>query len=234
MADIAHPAGLIATGLLNNAVNHCHIVTSTTHKTLRGPRGGIILMGKDFENPFGKKNAKGEVLMMSALLDASVFPGMQGGPLEHIIAAKAIAFQEALQPNYTDYCKRIIANTQALAEALKDRNYRLISGGTDNHSILIDISGKNITGKDADIALGKAHITVNKNMIPFDVLSPFITSGIRIGAAAITTRGLNVQDMPQIVEWMDEVILHPNDDLKIKRVGEKVKKFMGGFGLFQG
>ena len=232
MADIAHPAGLIATGLLNNAIKYCHIVTSTTHKTLRGPRGGVILLGKDFENPWGKVNAKGEILKMSQLLDSAVFPGAQGGPLEHIIAAKAVAFGEALTENYHQYCKKIIENSQVLAKFLQEKNYRLISSGTDNHSILIDVSSKNVTGKEAEIALGKAHITVNKNMIPFDNLSPFITSGIRIGTPALTTRGLGIKDMEEIAIWIDESIRFANDDQKLYAIAEKVKQKMKAFPLF--
>ncbi|HEY0045404.1 MAG TPA: serine hydroxymethyltransferase, partial [Flavobacterium sp.] len=200
MADIAHPAGLIAKGLMNDPVPHCHIITTTTHKTLRGPRGGMILMGKDFENPFGLKTPKGEVRMMSSVLDLAVFPGNQGGPLMHIIAAKAVAFGEALSDEFFHYARQVQANAKAMAAAFVERGYNIISGGTDNHMMLIDLRNKNITGKDAENALVKAEITVNKNMVPFDDKSPFVTSGIRVGTAAITTRGLLEEDMPIIVE----------------------------------
>ena len=212
LADIAHPAGMIAAGILTNPLPHCHIVTSTTHKTLRGPRGGIIMMGKDFENPWGHKTPKGEVKMMSALLDAAVFPGTQGGPLEHVIAAKAIAFGEALTQEYKDYMKQVQVNAQAMAKALVEKGYQIISGGTENHLMLIDLRNKNISGKAAENALVKADITLNKNMVPFDDKSPFVTSGIRIGTAAITTRGLKEQHMAEIVELIDEVIMnHENE-----------------------
>ena len=190
LADIAHPAGLIAAKLLKDPIQHCHIVTSTTHKTLRGPRGGIILMGNDFENPWGRKTKKGNPIMMSSVMNSGVFPGMQGGPLEHVIAAKAVAFEEALQPSFTLYGEEVIANAQAMAKEFVSRGYSVISGGTDNHLMLIDLNSKNVTGKEAENALVKADITVNKNMVPFDTRSPFVTSGIRIGTAAITTRGL--------------------------------------------
>ena len=231
-ADIAHPAGLIATGLLNNAVKHCHIVSSTTHKTLRGPRGGLLLLGEDFENPWGRKNTKGDPLKMSQLLDAAVFPGIQGGPLEHIIAAKAIAFEEALQPSYKEYCQQIIKNTQVLGKTLQEKGYRLISGGTQNHLILVDMSSKKITGKAAESLLVSAHITTNKNMIPFDPLSPAITSGIRLGAAALTTRGLVEKDMVQIGNWIDEIIVSKENTSKINTIGNEIQKYMGQFPLF--
>ena len=206
MADIAHPAGLIAKGILNDPIPHCHIVTTTTHKTLRGPRGGMIMMGQDFENPFGLKTPKGEARMMSSLLDSGVFPGNQGGPLEHIIAAKAIAFGEALTDDFMHYMLQVKHNADAMAKAFVDRGYHIISDGTDNHMMLIDLRNKNITGKDAEQALVKAEITVNKNMVPFDDKSPFVTSGIRVGTPAITTRGLKEVDMDAIVGLIDEVI----------------------------
>ncbi|WP_306568228.1 serine hydroxymethyltransferase, partial [Flavobacterium lindanitolerans] len=206
MADISHPAGLIAKGLMNDPIPHCHIVTTTTHKTLRGPRGGMILMGKDFENPFGIKTPKGEIRMMSSLLDAAVFPGNQGGPLEHIIAAKAVAFGEALSDEFFTYARQLQKNAKAMAAAFVKRGYNIISGGTDNHMMLIDLRNKNISGKEAENALVKAEITVNKNMVPFDDKSPFVTSGIRVGTAAITTRGLVEADMETIVDLMDRVI----------------------------
>ena len=222
LADISHPAGLIARGLLNNPLPHCHIVTTTTHKTLRGPRGGMIMMGKDFENPFGLKTPKGETRMMSSVLDMAVFPGTQGGPLEHIIAAKAIAFGEALSDEYLTYITQVKANAQAMAKAFVDRGYGIISGGTDNHMMLIDMRNKNITGKDAEIALGKADITVNKNMVPFDDKSPFVTSGIRVGTAAITSRGYKEADMEEIVSLIDQVISNPADEANLEEVKNKV------------
>ncbi len=222
LADISHPAGLIARGLLNNPLPHCHIVTTTTHKTLRGPRGGMIMMGKDFENPFGLKTPKGETRMMSSVLDMAVFPGTQGGPLEHIIAAKAIAFGEALSDEYLTYITQVKANAQAMAKAFVDRGYGIISGGTDNHMMLIDLRNKNITGKDAELALGKADITVNKNMVPFDDKSPFVTSGIRVGTAAITSRGYKESDMEEIVSLIDQVISNPSDEAHLEEVKNKV------------
>ncbi|MDA0304013.1 MAG: serine hydroxymethyltransferase [Bacteroidetes bacterium] len=233
LADISHPAGLIAVGLLNDPMPHCHIVTSTTHKTLRGPRGGIIMMGQDFENPWGLATPKGAVRKMSSLLDSGVFPGMQGGPLEHVIAAKAIAFGEALEPTYKGYMQQVIRNAQAMAAAFVERGYDLISGGTDNHLMLIDLRNKNVTGKAADLALGRAHITVNKNMVPFDTQSPFVTSGIRLGTA-VTTRGMMEADMVQMVDWIDAVICAPEDDAVIGRVGEAVRMRMRGLPLFGG
>jgi glycine hydroxymethyltransferase len=222
LADISHPAGMIARGLLNNPLPHCHIVTTTTHKTLRGPRGGMIMMGQDFENPFGLKTPKGEPRMMSSVLDMAVFPGTQGGPLEHIIAAKAIAFGEALSDEYLSYITQVKVNAQAMAKAFMDRGYGIISGGTDNHMMLIDLRNKNITGKDAEQALGKAEITVNKNMVPFDDKSPFVTSGIRVGTAAITTRGYKESDMEEIVSLMDQVLSNPADEAVLADVKSKV------------
>ncbi|WP_276090929.1 serine hydroxymethyltransferase [Pedobacter sp. JY14-1] len=233
MADISHPAGLIAKGLLNNPLPHCHIVTTTTHKTLRGPRGGMIMMGKDFENPFGLKTPKGETRMMSSLLDMAVFPGTQGGPLEHIIAAKAIAFGEALSDEYGDYVKQVQANAQAMAKAFVSRGYGIISGGTDNHLMLIDLRNKNITGKLAEESLGKAEITVNKNMVPFDDRSPFVTSGIRVGTAAITSRGFKETEMEQIVSLIDRVITNPEDEGNLQAVREEVKALVGRFPLYK-
>lgn len=232
MADIAHPAGLIAKGLLSSPFDHCHIVTSTTHKTLRGPRGGIILIGKDFENPFGKKDPKGNIRMMSSLIDLAVFPGIQGGPLEHIIAAKAVAFGELLSEDYNQYAKQIQLNAQAMAKAFMDRQYQLISNGTDNHLMLIDLRNKNITGKKAQEVLDKAHITLNKNAVPFDDKSPFITSGIRVGVPAITTRGLCENHMELIVDLVDTVLMNIDDESIISSVGKKTKEFMSQFELY--
>jgi len=232
LADISHPSGLIAKGVLNDPLPHCHIVTSTTHKTLRGPRGGIIMMGKDFENPFGLKTPKGELRKMSALLDSGVFPGTQGGPLEHIIAAKAIAFQEALSDQYMEYIVNVQKNARAMAAEFVKFGYKVISGGTDNHLMLIDLRSKNVTGKDAEIALGKADITINKNMVPFDDKSPFVTSGIRVGAAAITTRGLNEKDAVKVVGWINEVVVNHADDKKLAAIKKKVNKLMSDFPLF--
>ena len=232
LADISHPAGLIATKLLNDPLEHCHVVTSTTHKTLRGPRGGIIMMRHDFDNPWGLKSPKGEIKSVSSLLDAAVFPGMQGGPLEHVIAAKAVAFGEALQPEFKAYTRRVIENAQALAEALNERGYQLISGGTDNHLMLIDLRNKDVTGKDADLALGKAHITVNKNMVPFDERSPFVTSGIRVGTAAITTRGMGADDMATVADWIDRAIVSRNSDAELAKIASEVKAKMSAYPLF--
>ena len=231
-ADIAHPAGLIAKGLLNDPVPHCHIVTTTTHKTLRGPRGGLILMGKDFENPFGLKTPKGEIRMMSSLLDSSVFPGNQGGPLEHVIAAKAVAFLEALSDDFLRYAIQIQKNARKLASLLIAKGYNIISNGTDNHLMLIDLRNKNISGKDAEAALGKAEITVNKNMVPFDTRSPFVTSGIRVGVAAITTRGLIESDMERIADFIDRAISHHTDDEYLESIAEEVNLFMEDRPLF--
>ncbi|TAF44849.1 MAG: serine hydroxymethyltransferase [Sphingobacteriales bacterium] len=233
LADISHPSGLIARGLLTDPLPHCHIVTTTTHKTLRGPRGGLIMMGKDFENPFGIKNPKGELRMMSALLDSAVFPGIQGGPLEHIIAAKAIAFGEALSDSYMKYILQVKKNADAMANAFVERGYTLISGGTDNHLMLIDLTNKNVSGKAAEEALGKADITVNKNMVPFDTRSPFVTSGIRVGTAAISTRGLKEKHMVKIVEFIDEVICNLTDEIAIERVRQKVNILMAKHPLYK-
>jgi len=233
MADISHPAGLIARGLLDNPLPHCHIVTTTTHKTLRGPRGGMIMMGKDFENPFGLKTPKGETRMMSSVLDMAVFPGTQGGPLEHIIAAKAIAFGEALTDEYLAYAKQLQINAQAMAKAFVSRGYGIISGGTDNHLMLIDLRNKNITGKLAENALEKADITVNKNMVPFDDRSPFVTSGIRVGTAAITTRGFKETDMEEIVELIDQVITNPEDEKNLEQVKQRVVALVSRFPLYK-
>ena len=232
MADIAHPAGLIAKNLLQSPFEHCHFVTTTTHKTLRGPRGGMILMGKDFENPFGIKTSKGETRMMSSLIDAAVFPGIQGGPLEHVIAAKAVAFFEILTDDFTAYAKQIIANAQAMARAFLEKGYHIVSGGTDNHLLLIDLRNKNITGRKAEQTLVKADITVNKNMVPFDDKSPFVTSGIRVGVPAITTRGLKEEHMAQIVEWIDTLICDPDNEHKIATVKSAVNRFMEQFPLY--
>lgn len=232
LADISHPAGLIAAGLLNDPLEFCHVVTSTTHKTLRGPRGGVIMVRHDFQNPWGLKTPKGEVKKFTTLLDSAVFPGMQGGPLEHVIAAKAVAFGQALSPEFKQYSQRVIANAKALADELVKRGYSIISGGTDNHSMLIDLRNKNVTGKDADIALGKAHITVNKNMVPFDERSPFVTSGIRIGTAAITTRGLMPRDMSRVATWIDRAIENRASDNALSEIGKEVNTFMNGFPLF--
>lgn len=234
MIDMAHPAGLIAAGLLENPVKYAHIVTSTTHKTLRGPRGGIILLGKDFENPWGKKTPKGEVRMMSSLLNSAVFPGVQGGPLEHVIAAKAVAFGEALQPSYVDYQKQVKKNAAVMAQALIDKGYKIISGGTDNHCMLVDLRTKfpELTGKVAEKVLVEADITANKNMVPFDSRSPFLTSGIRLGTAAITTRGAKEDLMGEIVEMIDAVLSNPEDGKIIASVREKVNKIMEGYPMF--
>jgi glycine hydroxymethyltransferase len=234
MVDMAHPAGLIAAGLLDNPLKYAHVVTSTTHKTLRGPRGGIILMGKDFENPWGIKTPKGVVRTLSSLFDSSVFPGHQGGPLEHVIAAKAVAFYEALAPEFTEYQKQVLKNSRTMAEAFIELGYKVISGGTDNHSMLIDLRTKfpDITGRQVENALVKAEITVNKNMVPFDSRSPFQTSGLRLGTPAITTRGVKENLMPEIVELIDHVISNIDDDKIISAAGEKVHQMMKDFPLF--
>src|SRR5690606_37186784 len=232
MADIAHPAGLIAKGLLNDPFDHCHIITSTTHKTLRGPRGGIIMLRHDFENPWGIKDPKGKTRMMSQLLDLAVFPGTQGGPLEHIIAAKAVAFGEILSDEFTRYGKQIIANAQAMAKAFVAKGYDLISNGTDNHLMLIDLRNKTRTGKKAQETLDKAHITLNKNAVPFDDKSPFVTSGIRVGVPAITTRGMKEQDMETIVAMVDKVLMNPDDEKTIDAVKSDVKELMKKFPLY--
>ena len=232
MADIAHPAGLIVKGLLNRPFEHCHFVTTTTHKTLRGPRGGLIMMNEDFENPMGIKDPKGEVRMMSALMDLAVFPGTQGGPLEHVIAAKAVAFFEILQDGFDAYARQIVTNAQAMAAAFTDKGYNIVSGGTDNHLMLIDLRNKNISGKKAENTLVKADITINKNMVPFDDKSPFITSGIRVGVSAMTTRGLMAGDMQHIVNWLDRVLQSPDDEAVISAVKGEVNEFMKGFPLY--
>ncbi len=233
LADISHPAGLIARGLLNDPLPHCHIVTTTTHKTLRGPRGGVIMMGKDFENPWGIKTPKGEPKMMSAILDGAVFPGTQGGPLEHVIAAKAIAFGEALGEDYMKYILQVQKNAQAMAKAFTDRGYEIISGGTDNHLMLIDLRNKNITGKVAENALVKADITINKNMVPFDDKSPFVTSGIRVGTPAITSRGLKEKNMDAVVELIDAVLTDPENEKKVARIKARVNEMMEKFPLYE-
>jgi glycine hydroxymethyltransferase len=232
LADIAHPAGLIAAGLLNDPIEHCHIVSSTTHKTLRGPRGGIIMMGNNFNNPWGRMTRKGNPIKMSAILNSGVFPGMQGGPLEHVIAGKAIAFGEALKPSFKVYGQKVIKNAQAMAEAFMALDYHLISGGTDNHLMLIDLSNKGITGKQAEEALIQADITVNKNMVPFDTQSPFVTSGIRVGSAAITTRGMDEADSKRIVSWIDDVLSNIADTDKIQDVKSQVNAFASKYTLF--
>lgn len=234
MVDMAHPAGLIAAGLLDNPLKYAHIVTSTTHKTLRGPRGGLILLGKDFENPWGKTNPKGQVRMMSQLLDSAVFPGVQGGPLEHVVAAKAVAFGEILQPSWKEYAAEVKNNASAMAQALMDKGYKVISGGTDNHCILIDLRTKfpELTGKVAERVLVDADITSNKNMVPFDSRSPFQTSGIRLGTAAITTRGAKEPLMGEIVEMIDTVLNNPEDESVIKSVREKVNETMKDYPMF--
>jgi len=232
MADIAHPAGLIAKGLLRSPFEDCHFVTSTTHKTLRGPRGGIILMGTDFENPFGAKDPKGNIRMMSHLLDMAVFPGTQGGPLEHIIASKAVAFGELLTDEFTGYAKQVQKNGQSMAKAFVDRGYNIISGGTDNHLMLIDLRNKNLTGKKAQETLDKAHITLNKNAVPFDDKSPFVTSGIRVGVPAITTRGMKEKDMETVVEKVDRILMNIDDEKTIRAVSTEVKEWMKQFPLY--
>ena len=234
LADIAHPAGLIAAGLLADPLPHCHVVTSTTHKTLRGPRGGVIMLGRDFDNPFGKTTRKGTTLKMSSLLNAAVFPGMQGGPLEHVIAAKAVAFGEALTEGYRAYGRRVIANAQAFARELAARGYDIISGGTDNHSMLLDLTGKGITGKAAEQALNAAHITLNKNMVPFDARSPFVTSGVRIGTAAVTTRGFDEAACAKTVAWIDRVLGDVDDEALQAQVRLEVEEFMAGYPLYAG
>ena len=232
MADIAHPAGLIAKGLLTSPFDHCHFVTSTTHKTLRGPRGGIIMMGKDFENPFGLKDLKGNIRMMSNLLDMAVFPGTQGGPLEHVIAAKAIAFGEILSDDFTTYAKQVQANAQAMAKAFVAKDYHLISSGTDNHLMLIDLRNKNITGKKAQETLDRAHITLNKNAVPYDDKSPFVTSGIRVGVPAITTRGMKEEHMQTVVDLLDKVLMNIDDAAIVSSVSKEVNEFMLQFPLY--
>ena len=232
LADISHPSGMIATGLLSDPIPHCHVATTTTHKTLRGPRGGLILMGDDFDNPFGLKLKSGKIQKMSHLLNMAVFPGNQGGPLMHVIAAKAIAFEEAQQPSFKIYMKQVRNNAQAMAKAFIERNYKLISGGTDNHMMLIDLRNKNVTGKDVELALVKAEITANKNMVPFDDKSPFVTSGIRVGTSAITTRGLKEKDMETIVELIDRVINNIENQSILEAVAKEVHSLMKGRALF--
>ncbi len=231
-ADIAHPAGLIAAGLLNDPFDHCHIVSSTTHKTLRGPRGGIIMLRHDFENPWGIKDPKGNLRTMSQLLDLAVFPGSQGGPLEHVIAAKAVGFGENLSEDFSAYGKQIIGNAQAMARSFVNRGYNLISGGTDNHLMLIDLRNKNLTGKKAQETLDKAHITLNKNAVPFDDKSPFVTSGIRVGVPAVTTRGMKEEHMETVVEMIDKVLMNADDEKVIASVRGDVKEFMKQFPLY--
>jgi len=233
LADIAHPAGMIAAKLLNNPLPHCHIVTSTTHKTLRGPRGGIIMLGQDFENPFGEKTLKGELKTMSAVLDGAVFPGTQGGPLEHVIAGKAVAFGEALSPEFTTYQKQVAANAQALANALVAMDYKIISGGTVNHLMLIDLRNKNVSGKQAEGALVKADITANKNMVPFDDKSPFVTSGIRLGTPAITTRGFKEKDMVQVANWINQIITNIENETVLATVKAEINEYMKAFPLYE-
>ncbi|MFT4663200.1 MAG: glycine hydroxymethyltransferase [Polaribacter sp.] len=232
LADIAHPAGLIVAGLLNDPMPHCHIVTSTTHKTLRGPRGGIIMMGENFDNPWGRTTKKGNPIKMSAILNSGVFPGMQGGPLEHVIAAKAVAFFEALQPSFKTYGEQVIRNAQAMAKAFVEKGYELISGGTDNHLMLIDLRSKNVTGKQAEQSLVRADITVNKNMVPFDSQSPFVTSGMRIGTAAITTRGMMEQDCVQVVNWIDAIINDIENEQLIEDTKKEINMYMERFPLY--
>ena len=234
LADISHPSGLIAKGILNDPIPHCHIVTTTTHKTLRGPRGGLILMGNDFDNPFGKRLKNGNLRKMSSLLDSAIFPGNQGGPLEHVIAAKAVAFKEALSEEFLHYILQVKKNAKVMSDEFLKRGYNIISGGTDNHMMLIDLRNKNITGKDAEAILGTAEITVNKNMVPFDDKSPFVTSGIRVGTAAITTRGLNEEDMGIIVDFIDRAIINHNDLDSLHKIGSQVIDFMKKRPLFAG
>ncbi len=233
LADIAHPAGLIATGLLNDPLQHCHIVTSTTHKTLRGPRGGIIMMGKDFENPFGKTTKKGTPIKMSRILNSAVFPGMQGGPLEHVIAAKAQAFWEDLQPEFKTYGEQVIRNARVMADAFIERGYQVISGGTSNHLMLIDLRAKNVTGKQAEETLGQADITLNKNMVPFDTQSPMVTSGMRIGTAAVTTRGFKEADCLQTVEWIDRILSDIENEQLIRTTKSEINRYMEQFPLYE-
>jgi len=232
LADISHPSGLIAKGILNDPIPHCHIVTTTTHKTLRGPRGGLILMGEDFDNPFDIRLKNGSLKKMSSLLDSAIFPGNQGGPLEHVVAAKAVAFGEALSEDFLFYILQVKKNAHVMADEFLKRDYKIISGGTDNHMMLIDLRNKNITGKDAESVLGKAEITVNKNMVPFDDKSPFVTSGIRIGTAAITTRGLKEDDMIKIVDFIDKAITNSDDEHFLYQIAADVKDFMSHRPLF--
>jgi glycine hydroxymethyltransferase len=233
LADISHPSGLIAKGILNDPLPHCHIVTTTTHKTLRGPRGGMIMMGKDFENPMGEKTPKGELKMMSACLDMGVFPGTQGGPLEHVIAAKAVAYGECLSDEYMLYCVQVIKNAQTMADALVAKGYKIISGGTDNHCMLIDLRSKGLTGKEAEKALGEADITVNKNMVPFDDKSPFVTSGIRIGTPAITSRGLKEKDCLKVVDFIDAALKNKDNPKELAKLKSKINTMMSKYPLFK-
>jgi len=233
LADISHPSGLIAKGILNDPLPHCHIITTTTHKTLRGPRGGMIMMGKDFPNPWGEKTPKGEIKMMSAILDGAVFPGTQGGPLEHVIAAKAISYGEALSDEYMLYCVQVVKNAQAMAKTFMEKGYKIISGGTDNHCMLIDLRSKNITGKEAEKALGEADITVNKNMVPFDDKSPFVTSGIRIGSPAITSRGLKEKDCVKVVELIDAALKNKDNPKELEKLKKKINTWMSKYPLFK-
>lgn len=232
LADISHPAGLIARGLLNDPMEHCHVVTTTTHKTLRGPRGGMIMVGKNIDNPIGIKTPKGEIRKMGSILDSGVFPGTQGGPLEHVIAAKAIAFQEALSDEYLEYIVQVAKNAKAMADAFVSKGYKIISGGTDNHLMLIDLRSKKLTGKQAEESLIKADITINKNMVPFDTQSPMVTSGMRIGTPAITTRGMLEKDVVKVVELIDEALQKPEDDKHLKAVKRKVNRFVEKFPLY--
>ena len=233
LADVSHTAGLIAAKLMNSPIPHCHIVSSTTHKTLRGPRGGVIMIGRDFDNPFGITNPKGEIRKMSELIDSAVFPGTQGGPLEHVIAAKAVAFGEALTEDFVTYQKQVKANAQAMAKAFVDRGYYIVSGGTDNHLMLIDLRNKGISGKKAEITLGKVDITVNKNMVPFDDKSPFITSGIRIGTPAITSRGMQESDMEKIVAWIDDALMNADNETHLIALKKQINDFANPFSIPQ-
>ncbi len=233
LGDIAHPAGLIAKGLLNDPIPHCHIVTTTTHKTLRGPRGGLILMGENFENPWGLKTKKGNIRKMAGILNSGVFPGTQGGPLEHVIAAKAVAFYEALQPEFKTYCEQVITNAKAMAAAFVEKGYKVISGGTDNHMMLIDLRSKGVTGKLAENTLVKADITINKNMVPFDTQSPMITSGMRVGSAAITTRSFGVEECLRVVDWIDAILSDPENDSLIQNIKQEINNFMADFPLYE-
>jgi glycine hydroxymethyltransferase len=233
LADISHPSGLIARGLLNDPLDHCHIVTSTTHKTLRGPRGGMILVRDNIDNPWGLTTPKGQVRKLTSLLDSGVFPGTQGGPLEHVIAAKAIAFQEALSDEYLDYVVQVVKNAKAMADRFVDLGYSLISGGTDNHMMLIDLRSKDLTGKIAETSLGNADITINKNMVPFDTQSPFVTSGMRVGTAAITTRGMKEDDMSKVVDLIDRVLMNPEDEENLASIRQEVNNWMKDFPLYK-
>jgi glycine hydroxymethyltransferase len=233
LADVAHPAGLIAAGLLNSPMEHCHIVTSTTHKTLRGPRGGLIMTGKNFDNPWGRTTKKGTPIKIATILNSGVFPGMQGGPLEHVIAAKAVAFYEALQPEFKVYASQVIQNAQAMAKGFSEKGYKIISGGTDNHLMLIDLRSKGVTGKQVEETLAQANITVNKNMVPFDTESPMVTSGIRVGAAAITTRGLNVTDCRKVVAWIDAIVTDIHNEELIADTRRQINRFMEQFPLYE-